>query len=191
MEKNKLETIDIKGKKYVTVNTRLLEFVNNKDYKGWYTHEYIEKYYEKTTEVVKTENDLTTKQSVTVPQEVIVVCEIFNKDREMIATAYAHEVRDSSFINKTSFIENAFTSALGRALGYLGIGVIDGIASADEVANAIVNQSQTAKVDNRPWLTQAQYSELLKSDKETVEKAMTEFRMKTVWRQTLNAKFNN
>ena len=40
-----------------------------------------------------------------------------------MAVAHSQEYRDSSYINKTSFVENGFTSALGRALGYLGIGI--------------------------------------------------------------------
>ena len=39
----------------------------------------------------------------------------------------------SSFVNKTSALENAETSAVGRALAFMGIGVIDSIASIDEI----------------------------------------------------------
>ena len=48
---------------------------------------------------------------------------ILNENDDIIASAHAQEYRDSSYINKTSFLENGFTSALGRALGYLGIGI--------------------------------------------------------------------
>ncbi|MCQ2771082.1 MAG: hypothetical protein MJ236_04705, partial [Clostridia bacterium] len=50
------------------------------------------------------------------------------------------EKESSSFINKTSFIENCETSAVGRALGFAGIGSKTSIASAEEVRNAINNQ---------------------------------------------------
>lgn len=43
---------------------------------------------------------------------------------------------DVSPANKTAPLEVAETSAVGRALGFMGIGVIDGIASADEVVKA-------------------------------------------------------
>jgi ssDNA-binding Zn-finger/Zn-ribbon topoisomerase 1 len=43
-------------------------------------------------------------------------------------------------INKTSFVENCETSAWGRALGNLGIGIDDSIASAEEVDMAIKKQ---------------------------------------------------
>ena len=54
----------------------------------------------------------------------------------------AQEKETSSFINKTSFIENCETSAVGRALGFAGIGIDGSMASAEEVANAIIQQDQ-------------------------------------------------
>ena len=48
-------------------------------------------------------------------------------------------------INKTSALENAETSAVGRALAFLGFAGTE-IASADEVANAI--KQQNFKPDN-------------------------------------------
>jgi hypothetical protein len=38
--------------------------------------------------------------------------------------------------NKEAALENAETSAVGRALGFMGIGVIDSIASKDELTKA-------------------------------------------------------
>lgn len=60
----------------------------------------------------------------------------------VIATGLAQEKESSSFINKTSYIENCETSAVGRAIGMLGIGSDEQMASAEEVANAINNQSR-------------------------------------------------
>jgi hypothetical protein len=57
----------------------------------------------------------------------------------VIATGYAEEERGSSNINTTSALENAETSAVGRALAFLGLAGTE-IASADEVANAISQQ---------------------------------------------------
>lgn len=45
-------------------------------------------------------------------------------------------VKGAGFINKTAALENAETSAVGRALAMMGIGVIDSVASADEVNKA-------------------------------------------------------
>ena len=57
-----------------------------------------------------------------------------------VSTGHAFELMESSFVNKTSYIENCETSAIGRALGFLGIGIDTSIASADEVTNAISQQ---------------------------------------------------
>lgn len=61
----------------------------------------------------------------------------------VLATGTAYERENSTFINKTSYIENCETSAVGRCLGFLGLGIDTSIASADEVANAINNQRVT------------------------------------------------
>ena len=60
----------------------------------------------------------------------------------LLATGHAQEKETSSFINQTSFIENCETSAVGRALGFLGIGIAKSIASKEEVENAKINQVQ-------------------------------------------------
>lgn len=60
----------------------------------------------------------------------------------VLAVGHAYEREDSTFINKTSYIENCETSAVGRALGMLGLGIDTSVASAEEVQNAINNQGQ-------------------------------------------------
>lgn len=57
-----------------------------------------------------------------------------------IATGHAYEVNNGRGVNATSYIENCETSAVGRALGMLGIGSTDSIASADEVSAAMQAQ---------------------------------------------------
>ena len=59
----------------------------------------------------------------------------------------AEEKETSSYINKTSYIENCETSAVGRALGFIGLGSENSIASLEEVANAINNQQAKPKSD--------------------------------------------
>lgn len=54
----------------------------------------------------------------------------------LLATGHASEKIGGSGVNATSALENAETSAIGRALGILGIGSQDGIASADEISSA-------------------------------------------------------
>lgn len=52
----------------------------------------------------------------------------------ILGTGTAYESESSSYINKTSYMENCETSAVGRALGMCGFGVDSSVASADEVA---------------------------------------------------------
>jgi len=107
-----------------------------------------------------------------------------------MASAHAQEYRDSSYINKTSFVENGFTSALGRALGYLGIGIDTSIPSAQEVKNAIHNQENPKKEkDNRPWLNETQLRSTLPGTKKQAESVVKNFRMKKEYRATIEAKF--
>ena len=67
--------------------------------------------------------------------------EIANEEGRIVASGLAEEVRKASNINKTSALENAETSAVGRALAFFGMGGTE-IASADEVAGAIGQQKE-------------------------------------------------
>lgn len=58
----------------------------------------------------------------------------------VLGAGTAYEKEGSTFINKTSYIENCETSAVGRALGMAGFGNDISVASAEEVQNAIENQ---------------------------------------------------
>lgn len=58
------------------------------------------------------------------------------------ATGYAYEKEDSSYINKTSALENCETSAVGRCLGILGFEIKKSVASKEEVDNAIQQQEK-------------------------------------------------
>lgn len=68
---------------------------------------------------------------------------IQDDDGKTIGTGYAYEKENSTFINKTSYIENCETSAVGRALGMCGFGIDTSVASYEEVTNAINNQTAT------------------------------------------------
>lgn len=67
---------------------------------------------------------------------VVVMKAIASVDGVVLGEGIAYEKEGSSFINKTSYIENCQTSAVGRALSFLGIGSESSIASAEEVLNA-------------------------------------------------------
>lgn len=67
---------------------------------------------------------------------------VYDEDGRILGTGTAYEREGSTFINKTSYIENCETSAVGRALGMCGFGIDVAIASAEEVMNAIANQDK-------------------------------------------------
>lgn len=118
--KTKFRTINIKGKEYVMVSDKLAYFRNNEEYKGWSIE----------TEFI----DLT-------PEHCCVRAVIRNTDGRIIATGHAHETKQSTMINKTSYVENCETSAIGRALTICGIAIEDfSIASAEDVTNALQKQ---------------------------------------------------
>ena len=112
-------TVKIHGKEYKTVALRIQEF--------------REKHPDFTiqTDLVEA-NDTLVVMKATISAGGIV-----------ISTGYAEEVRTASKINRTSALENAETSAVGRALAFFGLGGSE-IASADEVANAISQQNNQA-----------------------------------------------
>lgn len=106
----------------------------------------IKKQYAMVTERIQAFRDLCPNGSI----ETQIVCmddgvvtmqaTIKDETGKTLATGLAQEKETSSYINQTSFIENAETSAVGRALGFCGIGVDASMASADEVANAMMQQ---------------------------------------------------
>lgn len=122
----KLKTVNIKGKEYVEVNTRIKYFRQN--FKDWSLESEI---------VDMTETSIVIKAIVK------------NPDGRIIATGLAHEDKRDGYINKTSHIENCETSAWGRALGNLGIGIDSSVASFEEVQTAIQKQSNTDKATTK------------------------------------------
>ena len=92
----------------------------------------------------------------------------------LLGTGTAYEKEDSSFINKTSYIENCETSAVGRALGMCGFGIGVSVASAEEVQNAINNQNITQEDADNYKLTFGKYKdktlkEVFQEDKKYIE----------------------
>jgi len=120
----KLKTINVKGKPYVEVKERIKYFRAN------YAGHTIE------TDIIEFNNEYCIFRAT-----------VKNEFGRILSTGYAHEVQAASYINNTSFIENAETSAIGRALGTFGIGIDTSIASADEVQNAILNQGKKPLIE--------------------------------------------
>lgn len=86
-------------------------------------------------------------------QFVVVKATISNGDY-VISTGHAEEERGSTNINKTSALENAETSAVGRALAFFGLAGTE-ISSAEEVANAIAQQTEKEIYQNVQQLTRS------------------------------------
>lgn len=64
------------------------------------------------------------------------MCRIINKEGLTVATGHASEREGFGTINGTSWLENAETSSIGRALKSLGVSNTNNFASEDEVVNA-------------------------------------------------------
>ena len=69
-----------------------------------------------------------------------------------VFVGHAYERENAGYINKTSHVENCETSAIGRALASAGYAGSE-FASADEVANAIKQQSDSPsdKKEDDSW----------------------------------------
>ena len=119
MSNYKFKTTNIRGKQYVEVNERIKFFRQEDRFKDW---------------TIATEFPIIDAE--------VCVCKATIADTQgrVVANGHAHEERAASNINKTSFVENCETSAIGRALAMLGIGIDTSIASANEVEEAIAKQ---------------------------------------------------
>ena len=164
-----LKTTDIKGKDYVDVAQRI------KAFRQLYPEGFIKTSLESCKEGmcvfkaqvgycitnIDSDGDISTKEVV-------------------LATGYAYEKEQSSYINKTSYIENCETSAVGRALGMLGLGIDTSVASADEVQSAIAQQEKMSDDGVKATKAKAQQAEaddpIITNDK--VEKAVSIIRGK-------------
>lgn len=123
-----LKKTDVKGKDYVEVNERV------KAFRRIYPEGIID------TRLLSNENGVC-----------VFMAQVGYYDEEgvkWLASGHAYEKENSSFINKTSYIENCETSAVGRALGNLGIGIDTSIASAEEVENAMLQQETQQTINS-------------------------------------------
>ena len=121
-----MNTIDIHGKPYVMVKDRVIHF--NKEYpNGCIRSKMIDRI------------DGTDYPNIVI-FEATVIPDVDKPERYF--TGHAEEEIGSSQINKTSALENCETSAIGRALAMMGIGVDESFASGDEVANAVFQQKE-------------------------------------------------
>lgn len=116
----KSKAISIKGKLYVQVADRVAYFNENYE-QGSITTELLS----------KPEDDLIVVKATVRPNF---------EAPERVYTGHSQALRGGDGVNKASALENAETSAVGRALGMMGIGVLEGIASADEIHKAVATE---------------------------------------------------
>ena len=139
-----MKTIKIKGKDYVMVNERILYFREQEAFENWQI----------VTDIITVDVD-----------NVVMKASIVNPEGVVMATGHGQEFAGSTFINKTSYVENCETSAIGRALAVMGIGIDTSMASFEEVANAVTQQA-----DDRKWLNDVTYNSAIKGMNTIAEK---------------------
>ena len=116
----KEKAIQIKGNDYVLVSDRIIFF--NETYKNGCI---------KTALVSQPQAEMVVVKAQVIPDI---------SEPERYFTGYSQAKWGEGMVNKTSALENAETSAVGRALAMMGIGVIDSVASVDEMKKAGVTQ---------------------------------------------------
>lgn len=141
-----IRTTDIKGKEYAEVHQRI------KAFRMVYPEGFI------MTDIITDENGKCIfKATVGFYDD--------GGNANIIGTGTAYEKENTSYINKTSYLENCETSAVGRALGMAGFGIDTSVASAEEVSNAIyqqdlekAKQKQNAQTRKNPDSTGVTYA---------------------------------
>ena len=119
---SQLKTIKVQGgKEYAEVHTRVNYFRSSEKYKDW----------GEDCEVISQSDS-----------SILMKATIYNPEGRVVSSGHAYEEKDGSRINQRNHVENCETSAVGRALGFLGIGSDGSIATYEEVANAIENQKK-------------------------------------------------
>ena len=113
---DKVPTVNIKGKEYSTVAER---------------HRFLLNYFPET----RVDEQIFYQDE----KRVITKTTLYIGDTPY-AVGHAEEKRDSSFINKTSALENCLSSSLGRCLAAFGLHGSE-YASAEELANAVKQQA--------------------------------------------------
>lgn len=160
-----IRTTNIKGKDYAEVNQRIKAFRMVNPEGGI------------VTELISNDtND--TGRHVAVIRAIVT-----NADGKELGTGTAYEVEGSSFINGTSYIENCETSAVGRALGMAGYGIDTSVRSAEEVGNAITQQTMKSPASELEKKTFLQRCEKLGVDYKQIGKQAGATSLKTMTKE--------
>jgi len=136
--------VEIKGKKYAEVNQRIMAF------RSIFPEGFIK------TEIVSLAENV-----------VVIRAEVGNGEK-VLGTGTAFEEQSANYINKTSYIENCETSAVGRALGMAGFGTDCAVASAEEMQGV----AKTREVDEKS--VEFIQNAIISEDKQMILKKMCE-----------------
>ena len=126
---SEIQTIDIKGKSYAEVPQRVTAF------RKLFPNGSL------TSEIVYLQDGMC-----------VIKATACDEDGRVLATGHAYEKEGSTFINKTSYIENCESSAWGRCLGAINLGSDTSMASAEEVLNAQKQQMVMGEEEKRTKL---------------------------------------
>ena len=158
-----LKTIKIKGKDYVQVAERIRHFRTSEEYKGWAIE----------TEWLRIDEDVAIARAIIKDSQGII--------KSMGTAMEKREERkegEKAKVNETSHIENCETSAIGRALGILGIGIVGGeVASYEEIMRAkkeqIINSiNLMIDEENRAEYEEIEFSMMNIDELEEIEKQL-------------------
>lgn len=167
----KLKTVKIGEKDYVMVDTRVKEFHR------LYPNGMIE------TKLISYTEGVVVFKAKAIP-------DVAKPDRYF--TGYSQERIGEGMINKTSALENGETSAVGRALGFAGIGIVEGIASADEINKAI---NADKSWNEKPWMSDNIFQGLMERVQngyaDDAQKEMQKYRLKNKYKDELNEAIKN
>lgn len=158
--------MNIKGKEYVQVNDRLKAFRSMPEFKGWSL----------TSEIVELKEDSCTMKAV-----------ITDDQGKVRATGYAREVIAKSPVNKFAFVENCETSAWGRALGNLGIGIDSAVCSAEELLQKLAQDMPEKTPAEKAKATREANQ---KAFEERFDKMYQYFKGNPKWSYNLDDRFN-
>ena len=167
-----MESIEIKGKKYIPVHERIKHLADSVQMKPADALSYS----------VDTQHTFYQEMDMWVVKAILTI--MYEHGHVESYTGTAQEIIGDGYINKTSALENCETSAVGRAFGMAGIGIDTGFASADEVKKA-QDREQIS------WMTTAEKNDLLRRISEGESNEVREILKQSHYAKTWNKDFKD
>ena len=169
---SEIKTINLKGKRYCEVKERVIAF------RKVYPTGCIK------TEIEQTENYIKAKAIVLSGYTMGINEETIEWQNNVLATGYARELA-----NKPFALENAETSAIGRALGFCGFGISTSIASLEEMQNVDSPSGVFSDMPNKELLDK--FNKLTNTQKANILNLCKTTDVKTIKADVLETLVNN